>query len=555
MRPAPAPAPPAPHSLPETSSFSPIFRPGKHDQDCLQPCLDTSTRRITSSSLFQDWPLDEPHYHRIPPCPPSTSLQASGRIIYTTINAANAEASTCFPQTTTTTSTTSTTVARHGLYRCLFREVEEEEENDAQFHREQKKQRQQQQQLLQPQLLGGFECVVQGDEMFQVLSPSPSPSPSPSLSSQSGPGSLSSNVLLRITDLSSAEVTSDAVGTPSSSIFTLQTGDVFFARNGRKVRWEFFLCRPSTSVNPSSLASTLTFWTDQQNSQQQQQSADRSVDENDEDDERKTSKGGDHGFILRRESEPLSFLKVFYGFKSDGYEKRSTTTTTTTTATDTSVVRTAVETAENDENSEGRPILSPMIHFRWKNNITASNDGLEYDNILDPTLIELEDWPFTNPKSDYKILSTESIPRTSGKIFDAQTYIHDYSVKTTRGKEHKGREKEDCASPPLTDTDTVTRSTRFGLWHCTPGRFECTEQGDELMTVVKGQVTIRDVETNDAVTVRSGQTIFLQHHGRRVVWDVPSQPTSSASSDYDDDDDEAYNGVLKIFYGSIEGTY
>jgi uncharacterized cupin superfamily protein len=209
-----------------------------------------------------------------------------------------------------------------------------------------------------------------------------------------------------------------------------------------------------------------------------------------------------------------SFMKVFYGFKADGYDQRIT----------------EAETQKEFLNQN----LPAMIHFRWKSDqwdasssfwSESFGDNKNTNNIiLDPSSVDLDDWPFTNPKSNYKILSGD--PRTSGKILDSQT---------------------SCRK----DTSW---STRLGLWHCTPGVFECTEQGNEMMTVVRGRVTIRDVESQDTIKVCAGQTIFLQHHGRRVVWDIPAAP-SSHDNDDDDNDDDNYNGVLKIFYGSIEGIY
>ena len=63
----------------------------------------------------------------------------------------------------------------------------------------------------------------------------------------------------------------------------------------------------------------------------------------------------------------------------------------------------------------------------------------------------LEDWPFENPASDYLI--REGSPRSSGRF--------------------------DMGGPGHT--------TRFGIWRCTKGVFDCTEQGDELMTILSGR--------------------------------------------------------------------
>ena len=60
----------------------------------------------------------------------------------------------------------------------------------------------------------------------------------------------------------------------------------------------------------------------------------------------------------------------------------------------------------------------------------------------------LTPWPFDNPESDYVI--REGTPKASGRL--------------------------DAGGPG--------HPTRLGIWHCTKGIFDCTEQGDEMMTIL-----------------------------------------------------------------------
>jgi uncharacterized cupin superfamily protein len=66
-----------------------------------------------------------------------------------------------------------------------------------------------------------------------------------------------------------------------------------------------------------------------------------------------------------------------------------------------------------------------------------------------------EEWPFTNTQSNYTIIANDNsdFPKASGVLFDG------------------GRGYQ----------------TRYGLWSCTRGIFECTEQGDELCTILQGK--------------------------------------------------------------------
>lgn len=96
---------------------------------------------------------------------------------------------------------------------------------------------------------------------------------------------------------------------------------------------------------------------------------------------------------------------------------------------------------------------------------------------------ELEDWPFDNPLSDYKIKDGE--PKASGRL--------------------------DAGGPGHT--------TRTGIWRCTKGLFECTEQGDELMTVLSGRCRLIDMASGHVSELGVGDSLFVRD-GSRVTWDI-----------------------------------
>lgn len=100
----------------------------------------------------------------------------------------------------------------------------------------------------------------------------------------------------------------------------------------------------------------------------------------------------------------------------------------------------------------------------------------------------LSPWPFDNPDSAYEILS--GTPCASGRLDDG-------------GPGHP---------------------TRTGIWHCTTGRFACTEQGDELMTVLSGRCTVTIHTTGETLTLGPGDTAFLRD-GARVTWDIQQDLT------------------------------
>ena len=99
----------------------------------------------------------------------------------------------------------------------------------------------------------------------------------------------------------------------------------------------------------------------------------------------------------------------------------------------------------------------------------------------------LEDWPFDNPASDYRI--TRGNPRASGRL--------------------------DAGGPGA--------KTRLGLWRCTAGAFECTELGDELQTILTGRVRLIKAD-GTAHDFGPGDSFFT-HKGERVIWDVVEDVT------------------------------
>lgn len=111
----------------------------------------------------------------------------------------------------------------------------------------------------------------------------------------------------------------------------------------------------------------------------------------------------------------------------------------------------------------------------------------------------LQHWPFDNPASDYRI--KDGTPVTSGRI--------------------------DAGGPG--------HSTRFGIWRCTEGVFECTEQGDELMTVLSGRCRIIQHASGEVCDLGPGDSLFLRD-GARVTWDVTED-------------------VTKVFLGHKVGNY
>ena len=101
----------------------------------------------------------------------------------------------------------------------------------------------------------------------------------------------------------------------------------------------------------------------------------------------------------------------------------------------------------------------------------------------------LQPWPFDNPESNYKILS--GAPAASGRI----------------------------------DTGGAGYKTRSGIWRCTAGTFECTEQGDELMTFLSGRCHLTDQSTGKSHVLGAGDSLFMPD-GRRVTWEIIHEVTT-----------------------------
>ncbi len=100
----------------------------------------------------------------------------------------------------------------------------------------------------------------------------------------------------------------------------------------------------------------------------------------------------------------------------------------------------------------------------------------------------LEVWPFDNPLSNYEIKQGE--PKASGRL-------------EAGGPGH---------------------ATRTGIWRCTNGVFECTEQGDELMTILSGRCRLTDMTTGEITELRAGDSLFVRD-GSRVTWDIIDEVT------------------------------
>ncbi|WP_299846125.1 cupin domain-containing protein [uncultured Roseovarius sp.] len=111
----------------------------------------------------------------------------------------------------------------------------------------------------------------------------------------------------------------------------------------------------------------------------------------------------------------------------------------------------------------------------------------------------LQDWPFDNPASNYVIREGE--PRASGRI--------------------------DAGGPGYT--------SRAGIWRCTKGVFDCTEQGDELMTILSGRCRVIDLDSGSIAELVPGDSLFVRDESR-VTWDV-------------------IEDVVKVFYGQKTDGY
>ena len=111
----------------------------------------------------------------------------------------------------------------------------------------------------------------------------------------------------------------------------------------------------------------------------------------------------------------------------------------------------------------------------------------------------LEVWALDNPASDYKI--TRGAPVTSGRV----------------------------------DLGGAGHHTRYGIWRCTEGALDCTEQGDELFMVLAGRCRLIDHTTGEVTVLAPGDSYFVRD-GARVTWDVSEDLT-------------------KVFFGCKPGGY
>jgi len=100
----------------------------------------------------------------------------------------------------------------------------------------------------------------------------------------------------------------------------------------------------------------------------------------------------------------------------------------------------------------------------------------------------LEPWPFDAAESQYRIVA--GAPRAFGRL--------------------------DAGGPG--------HPTRLGIWRCTAGAFECTEQGDELMTVLSGRGRVTELAGGRVHELAAGDSLFLRH-GSRVRWEIDAALT------------------------------
>ncbi|WP_420556320.1 cupin domain-containing protein [Roseovarius sp.] len=102
----------------------------------------------------------------------------------------------------------------------------------------------------------------------------------------------------------------------------------------------------------------------------------------------------------------------------------------------------------------------------------------------------LEHWPFDAPQSAYRIVRGD--PVCHGRL----------------------------------DSGGPGHATRAGIWRCSEGAFDCTEQGDEMMVILQGRCRITDHASGDALELGPGDTAFVRD-GMRVTWDVSEEVTKA----------------------------
>jgi len=94
----------------------------------------------------------------------------------------------------------------------------------------------------------------------------------------------------------------------------------------------------------------------------------------------------------------------------------------------------------------------------------------------------LEPWPFEGETSNYEILHGN--PQASGRF----------------------------------DIGDSGSQQRLGIWSCTEGAFTCTEQGDELQTIIQGRLTLTN-SNGQSIEAGPGDSIFTRK-GERVTWEI-----------------------------------
>ena len=101
----------------------------------------------------------------------------------------------------------------------------------------------------------------------------------------------------------------------------------------------------------------------------------------------------------------------------------------------------------------------------------------------------LEPWPFEGEASNYEIIRGD--PKASGR----------FDLGEGEGEGQR----------------------RLGVWSCTEGAFTCTEQGDELQTLIEGRLTLTNAD-GQSIDAGPGDSIFTRK-GERVTWDIQEKVT------------------------------
>ena len=68
------------------------------------------------------------------------------------------------------------------------------------------------------------------------------------------------------------------------------------------------------------------------------------------------------------------------------------------------------------------------------------------------------------------------------------------------------------------DAGSVNSKSRLGIWMCTPGTFSAIEKGDELQTIIDGQLTLIS-EDGDQADFAPGDS-FYTVKGERLTWKI-----------------------------------